>query len=593
MEIDGTSGQHTGRVHGLDALRGVLMLLGIGIHVVLSYIPSAGWPFTDPHASAEELGLFSDGIHLFRMPAFFLLSGFFGALLWQRRGPKLMLENRFNRIVLPFVVFVVLLDPFVDASFSFAASAANGGGDPWNAASEAFREGSWVPDGTMHLWFLYDLIFITAVGAAVVWLMRRFSLVSHSFLQSVRRTVESPWRSVAVFGLINFAWCAPQGWDGIPTTDSWWPSPDILFYYLICYGLGWMIFASETALSSFEKRAKTLLFVGFCCVLVRGACGLHMEGLGFEEPDGVAWPFEYTFCVVARLVSSSVGLVALTRGSMGLFLQIAGSGSARWRYISDSSYWVYLVHLHLSVLVPALIMDWPLPVWIKFPLSMVIVALLCWLSYDVMVRATSIGRFLNGRKYPSGAWKLSALGLVLATGCIGYSAVTFVPMEPLSPWRGGKTAQDLLEDESVVDPFVSEVPDVPVVPGVDLEHCIGVQRYAICAVPADYKSAFVWCAVMGGGLANLETEAENKMVAEWIRTLTEEPFRVAVTDAVEDGRWVWMDGTELNYDPWDEGQPDNYGGSESCAGLNWGGAGLWHDIPCDDYEIGFICEFSE
>jgi fucose 4-O-acetylase-like acetyltransferase len=50
------------------------------------------------------------------MPAFFLLSGFFGALLWQRRGARAMLKNRIERIVLPFAVFVVLLYPLRSAS---------------------------------------------------------------------------------------------------------------------------------------------------------------------------------------------------------------------------------------------------------------------------------------------------------------------------------------------------------------------------------------------------------------------------------------------------------------------------------------------
>ena len=85
------------REHGLDALRAVLMLLGVAIHSVLSYKPDGveGWS-RDPFASSEWAHFVGGCIHTFRMPAFFILSGYFGALLWKRRGARAMLKNRFH-----------------------------------------------------------------------------------------------------------------------------------------------------------------------------------------------------------------------------------------------------------------------------------------------------------------------------------------------------------------------------------------------------------------------------------------------------------------------------------------------------------------
>ena len=94
------------RIHGLDALRAVLMLLGVLIHSALNYMP--GWFVQDPHNQAEWMMIVIDVIHTFRMPAFFLLSGFFAALLVERRGLFRMFRNRFDRIVRPLAVFVLL-----------------------------------------------------------------------------------------------------------------------------------------------------------------------------------------------------------------------------------------------------------------------------------------------------------------------------------------------------------------------------------------------------------------------------------------------------------------------------------------------------
>ena len=45
-------------------------------------------------------------VHGFRMPVFFLLSGFFCALLWQRRGLRGLLKNRILRIALPLIICI-------------------------------------------------------------------------------------------------------------------------------------------------------------------------------------------------------------------------------------------------------------------------------------------------------------------------------------------------------------------------------------------------------------------------------------------------------------------------------------------------------
>ena len=74
-----TSENKIGRIHGLDSYRGILMMLGVVLHVICTYIPGMSW-ILDPLTSQPLLGAVVDWIHMFRMPAFFALSGFFAAL---------------------------------------------------------------------------------------------------------------------------------------------------------------------------------------------------------------------------------------------------------------------------------------------------------------------------------------------------------------------------------------------------------------------------------------------------------------------------------------------------------------------------------
>jgi glucan biosynthesis protein C len=92
----GLAPEGTVRYHTLDNLRAAMMLLGIVLHAGLSYthMPrNSIWPFKDASSS-----VFCDAIMmasgLFRMPVFFMVAGFFAALIHQRRGGRSLLANR-------------------------------------------------------------------------------------------------------------------------------------------------------------------------------------------------------------------------------------------------------------------------------------------------------------------------------------------------------------------------------------------------------------------------------------------------------------------------------------------------------------------
>jgi peptidoglycan/LPS O-acetylase OafA/YrhL len=114
------------RRHDLDALRAVAMLLGIFLHASLAYVPGIPWPVQDTQP-APWLGLLFLAIHGFRMPLFFLVSGFFTAMLWQRRGPWAMLAQRYKRVFVPLLLGFCTLLPFFDWVSKHAPGAAAAG----------------------------------------------------------------------------------------------------------------------------------------------------------------------------------------------------------------------------------------------------------------------------------------------------------------------------------------------------------------------------------------------------------------------------------------------------------------------------------
>jgi peptidoglycan/LPS O-acetylase OafA/YrhL len=108
----------TERRTDLDALRGFAMLLGIAIHASLSFFP-VPWPVHDTQHS-RVLPLLFLAVHGFRMPLFFLLSGYFTMLVYRRRGLKSLLEQRLMRIFLPLVVASATIMPLDTALKGYA-----------------------------------------------------------------------------------------------------------------------------------------------------------------------------------------------------------------------------------------------------------------------------------------------------------------------------------------------------------------------------------------------------------------------------------------------------------------------------------------
>src|SRR5688572_11905559 len=100
----------TARYHYLDNLRAMAMTLGILFHASIAYLPISYETWTVANTTnsigLEAVAYFT---HLFRMPLFMFVAGFFGHYLLMKRGTKNFIKNRSVRVLAPFVVFLPLL----------------------------------------------------------------------------------------------------------------------------------------------------------------------------------------------------------------------------------------------------------------------------------------------------------------------------------------------------------------------------------------------------------------------------------------------------------------------------------------------------
>lgn len=350
------------RHHDLDALRSTAMLLGIVLHASLFLVPDYVWPSKDPWVANVPPGrnLYVHlvlTIHGFRMPVFFLLSGFFTAMLWQSRGLGGLTRHRMKRIGLPLLVSMVTIIPVTNL---FAGRYDS---DPMYWAF------SWL-ESFVHLWFLWFLLLLAAVFIVLArlgftfrhrlwWCTILLTFLSQYFMQGSQVGADRP-----IPGIL--------------------PDPKLFTYYASFFFFGVFFFQR-----AFEIRRWWTAGVPVAVILTYPAVLVTL------------WPELFLGVTPAWAHPATVLLQAsyswlMCFGLMALFRLIAARERTWVRYLSDSSYWLYICHLPLILLGQMLLVGWPVSVHLKFVLLCVGVIAILLSTYHLGVRYTVVGTVLNG-----------------------------------------------------------------------------------------------------------------------------------------------------------------------------------------------------
>ncbi|XP_031150872.1 galactose-specific lectin nattectin-like isoform X2 [Sander lucioperca] len=103
-----------------------------------------------------------------------------------------------------------------------------------------------------------------------------------------------------------------------------------------------------------------------------------------------------------------------------------------------------------------------------------------------------------------------------------------------------------------------------------------------------WTDAETFCKAAGGNLASVHSEEEHVFLRTFINQVSGEHkvTWMGGFDSVQEGVWMWSDGSIFDYKHWHVGQPDNAGGNENCLEMNR--QDNWNDRPCTDIRP-FLC----
>ena len=381
-ETQQTTGNGHVRYHAIDNLRAGMISIVMFGHALLPYL-TVPRRFKDPqtHVGFDVLAVF---LYSFAMPVFFVSAGFTAALLYERKGAGGLARNRFRTIFVPLIIAYILISPLTRGAYIFAKNVSNSGS--LQVGIDLILTGDWIRWGKpYHLWFLVALLLYTALAAGLAGVSRRLLRERLSQVRAAtRRLFTSRWRAVWLT-LIMSATLMPAYLltNGDATTV---PMQATLFGFFL---LGWLLYLHRDLLPTFREGAWKLVVITLAVLPV----AVWSSRARWFAPDEIQL-LEGSIAGITNALLAAF----MTFGLLGIFQgRFDQRPSPLGQYVSDASYWIFLIHLPLLIAVAGVLSVTGLPAPVKYLLTVAVVVPLVFATYHVLVRSTRFGGYLKGR----------------------------------------------------------------------------------------------------------------------------------------------------------------------------------------------------
>ena len=304
--------------HGLDELRAALMLIGVFWHAAAVLSPFAAFVYASPYHQSMALYASIYPEHLFRMEAFFMVSGFLAQMTLTRKDKQVFWRARLKRVLVPLLLgclgvnFVLQVFGSIFMDYQWAHY------DLWR----------WV----MHGWFLICLM----VFATIDMLLPRGVFARMGLL---------PCLLVVTIGWLGYA--ALIYWNG----ESWNLGGDIstLYNFFVLHGVQYYPFYFAGSLLYFhqdilDKISHRALW-GLALLALTTTALTYVNGLHFYEP----FPPDTEGMILQRLNQMvSSGSIAFLL--FWYFYHVQREANRVVRYLINSAIVIYLVHHPLVIM---------------------------------------------------------------------------------------------------------------------------------------------------------------------------------------------------------------------------------------------------
>ncbi len=386
------------RLFYLDNLKTFALLLGVLFHTSIVYAPNVGYAI-----KSEELNYFFTlivhSIHVFRMPLFFFLSGFFSDMVLNKHGGKNFTFSRFERMFAPMLVGLFFFAPIqyylvynqIHSPISFIEYF------PKFFSTEEFD--------FSHIWFLvylfiYSFLLMTDDKFHIVK-----KIFSHSFF-GLRKL----FLKLQIYILKNY-------------------SPNIVFILktvLFCFAPTFIVNCFFNKDDSF-LRIQPVAFTQYLMYFILGAVAYKRNLLQTISPSPIRNNFKVIGIILIFILYLFLNEIDpywmnFTFDSKRFLLRILHwliDNSLAWSfiilllpffkkyldhtsptldYLRNSGMSIYLIHHPISLLLAHFFLKLQISIFIKFTLHTILVYLLSFFFYQFVIKKSFILKRVFGTK---------------------------------------------------------------------------------------------------------------------------------------------------------------------------------------------------
>lgn len=303
-------------------------MLGVLLHSAQVYNPERTWVIYSSHSNTL-LTYLVDIVHLFRMPAFFIVSGYFCLLTIKRYGPYKFINIRLTRIIIPLLVTAITLN-----SLQMLILTTTG----WKQFDiySYLLTGEWVS----HLWFLINLI----IYFLVMFIFSLFVNRIPSYTYTKANDILNKLPIFLILLILPLIWLtikasnkigAPIYLDILGIINIY----ELLFYFpFFLFGM-WL----RSNPDQLKKFSKINIFMSFFVI-----CASLFAASKIDPQAGLLQTTTKEYLHTTSIwFSASICFY--------IFSNYANMESKLFMFLSDASYSVYLFH-HIIVITIALIL---------------------------------------------------------------------------------------------------------------------------------------------------------------------------------------------------------------------------------------------
>jgi glucans biosynthesis protein C len=362
----------------IDNLRLLMIIFVVMIHCAVTYSGFGSWYYKE----GAGLDTFSTVVFGYSMTFtlayilgfLFLVAGFFTPGAYDKKGFKKFIKDRFIRLGIPTLIFMLIINPFTDYVLM---------GSNWSVPRQAFREYYWsylssfrFLGETGPLWFAFALLIFSCIYALV-----RLIRGATTAKQKVKEL--KPFKIVLLIFLISAgSFCVrlvqPIGNSILNMQLSNFPQYIILFITgLFAYRNNW--FSSIQNILGKKGLIFTIIggFIPWSIIMIGGGA---INGLNFYK-GGMNWQ-SATFALWESFIS-----VSMTIGLISLFREKFNYQNKLTKMLSDNAFAVYVFHTPIIIFLSFQLKSVVLPPLIKFLILSTIGVTVCFtITYFIIKR---------------------------------------------------------------------------------------------------------------------------------------------------------------------------------------------------------------